>query len=265
LAPLARQIVATLPNLKAVVFELFRSFIPHFGLEATQNELRRVRGWWSQRRANPYTAPARQPSVEFGTNLGPPPALWEAALGAVVIGRPPATKLEVELAGDPGALLVGKLIKEFRASMLVAVYPMTSRLMMLALGPDIFRALLENFWEQTPPQQFAGTEAEAFATYLDAKNLRLPQLREILAFERAALATLRDGESRVVRFAIDPLQTLRALADGVLLRDPTPGDYEIEVTADGPVRIDGLAAPQEGALPAGPYASRSRAPALLRF
>ena len=31
---------------------------------------------------------------------------------------------------------------------------------------------------------------------------------------------------------------LRALADGVLLQDPgTPGEFEIEITADGPITV----------------------------
>jgi hypothetical protein len=169
------------------------------------------------------------------------PPEWETALGRVVIGREPASSLEAELAADPGAQLVRALIKEFRASMVVGVYRLSCRLMMLALGPDLFRALLEDFWSGTPPQQFAGTEADAFADYIVAKNVRIPQLQAVLAFERAALDTLRDGQARVVRFNIDPLPMLRALADGILLRDPgEPGEYEIEITGEGPIRIGGV-------------------------
>ena len=76
-----------------------------------------------------------------------------------------------------------------------------------------------------------------------AKNIRVPQFQAILDFERATLATLRDGHSRVVHFNIDPLPMLRALADGVLLQDPgEPGDYEIEITDEGPIRIAGVQA-----------------------
>jgi hypothetical protein len=120
----------------------------------------------------------------------------------------------------------------------VAVYRLTSRLLMLAMGPDVFRALLEDFWSRTPPRQYAGTEADGFADYLVARGLRIPQLQSILAFERAALETLRDGQSRVVSFNVDPLPMLRALADGKLLDQPgTPGRYEIEVTADGAITV----------------------------
>ena len=129
-----------------------------------------------------------------------------------MIGRAPSTPLAHALATDPGVPLVQGLVREFRASMVVAVYRLSSRLLMLALGPDVFRALLEDFWSKTPPQQYAGTEAEAFGNYLAALPLRIPQLQSILAFERAALETMRDGEPRVVRFTVDPLPMLRALA-----------------------------------------------------
>ena len=125
--------------------------------------------------------------------------------------------------------------------MVVAVYRLSSRYLMLALGPDVFRAFLEDFWERVPPQQFAGSEGDAFADYLESKNLRLPQFQSILAFERASLSTLRDGKTRLVRFNIDPIPMLRALADGILLENPgDPGDYEIEITDEGPIKIAGI-------------------------
>ena len=65
----------------------------------------------------------------------------------------------------------------------------------------------------------------------------MPQFGSILAFERAALQTLREGRPRVVRFSVDPLPMLRALADGVLLDNPEPGDYEVEITEEGPIGI----------------------------
>jgi uncharacterized protein (UPF0276 family) len=236
---LARDVVATLPALKAIVFEIFSSFLPHFGLDATRRELEKLHGLWALRGSR-VTKP-RPPAPARAPATGISPAEWERALGGLVIGRAPSTALGEELANDPGVPLVQGLVKEFRASMVVAVFRLTSRLLMLALGPDIFRALLEDFWSKTPPHQYAGTEADAFGEYLAALPLRLPQLQSILAFERAALETMRDGASRVVRFNVDPLPMLRALVDGILLENPgTPGDYEVELTADGPIAISGV-------------------------
>jgi uncharacterized protein (UPF0276 family) len=238
LVDLCREVIPCLPNVKAMIFEVFASFLPHFGLEATRRELEKLHELWTYRRpgAGSRSAP-RIPGVAPAEEA-PTPREWETALGGVVIGRAPSSPLEDALAGDPGARLVQRLVKEFRASMVVAVYRLTSRLLMLAMGPDVFRALLEDFWSRTPPRQYAGTEADGFADYLVARGLRIPQLQSILAFERAALETLRDGQSRVVSFNVDPLPMLRALADGKLLDQPgTPGRYEIEVTADGAITV----------------------------
>jgi uncharacterized protein len=244
LEQICRDVIPALPQLKAVVFELFASFIPHFGLDATRTQLETVHELWDLRPRKPpepAAAPrATAPESARPATGGPDPADWEVSLGSVVIGRQPSGPLETELDDDPGARLVRELVKEFRGSMVVSVYRLTSRLLMLALGPDIFRALLEDFWRTSPPQQYAGTEAEAFADYLLERGLRLPQFESILDFERAALRTLRDGQPRVVRFSVPPLPMLRALADGMLLEEPgEPGEYEIEITDEGPIRLAG--------------------------
>jgi hypothetical protein len=125
--------------------------------------------------------------------------------------------------------------------MIVSAIRLTSRLMMLAIGPDIFRAILADFWSKAPPHQFSTTEVEAFAEYLRSLDLQLPQLLKVLEFERAVIATLIDGQPRLVRFDIDPFPLLRALAEGHLPDVPSqPGQYEIEIAPDGPVAVSGV-------------------------
>jgi hypothetical protein len=72
-------------------------------------------------------------------------------------------------------------------------------------------------------------------------DLRVPHLGRLLEFERAAIATLTDGEARVVQFDFEPVPVLRALAEG-RLPDETgrPGNYEIELTPDGLAGPTGL-------------------------
>ena len=51
--------------------------------------------------------------------------------------------------------------------------------------------------------------------------------------------TLTDGWTRVVHFDFEPIPLLRALADGRLPDEaPQTGNFEIEVTPDGPNRHD---------------------------
>jgi uncharacterized protein len=232
-------VIPMLPHLKAIIFELFPSYLPQFGLQATRAQLERVHELWDLRK--PSAAPAREhlaPARTATDRTSTTPQDWEHALGSVVIGREPSNELERELARDAGTRLVATMINEFRGSMVVGVYRLTSRLIMLTLGAAKFRALLEDFWQTAPPQQYGGTEADAFAEYLLSRRLDIPQSDAILAFERAALYTLRDGQPRVVTFSVAPLPMLRALTDGVLLDDlGESGEYAIEVRQDGPIRI----------------------------
>jgi uncharacterized protein len=238
---ISRRIVAELPHLKAIIFEMFPSFVSRFGAEAIRDQMEQLHELWELRGTAlvPHAAvPSPAPLIVHDPAT---PEAWERALGSLVIGKTSEEALARELADDPGIGLVNRLISEFRGSMIVNVLRLTSRLMMLALGPDLFRAILEDFWSKVPPQQFASSEAEAFAGYLVEQDLKIPQLSKILEFERAVLATLTDGQARVVSFPFDPLPMLRALAEGHLPQTPgQPGPFEIEVTPDGPVSASGM-------------------------
>jgi|ERR1700685_2036476 len=98
--------------------------------------------------------------------------------------------------------------------MVVSVYRLTSRLLMLALTPDVFRVILQDYWSRFSPQQYAGAEADGFFSFLISKKLRVPWFEKVFEFERAAMLTLCGGQPRVVRFSADPLPVLRALAEG---------------------------------------------------
>jgi hypothetical protein len=105
--------------------------------------------------------------------------------------------------------------------------------MMLTLGKDVFKAVLQEFWKQFPPKQFASEEALNFSLFLKTQNFKIPNLSKVLEFEECTLLTLLDNENRVIQFDHDPFPLLRSLAEGSL---PTmkrqPGNYEIEITGD---------------------------------
>jgi uncharacterized protein (UPF0276 family) len=246
----AQRLIPRLPNLRAMIFEIFPSFVPLVGLELVREQVERVRELWNLR-PRPGIVTPRGSRIERRVPLHleritvepAPPEAWERALGTLVVGRHPkvADPLSRELADDPAIRLVEGLIHEFRASMIVGVLRLTSRLLMLALGPPAFRLILRDYWAVTTPQMYAGLEAEAFAVHLERLDLRVPHLSQLLAFERAVTTTLTDGQTRVVHFDFEPIPLLRALADGRLPDEaPQTGDFEIEVTPDGPSHTSGI-------------------------
>lgn len=236
LLAIAREIVPHMPNLKAMMFEIFSSFLPKFGLEGVKEQMGKMRSIWElQRLAELPEAPVSKPSRIVVS--GPSVQEWEQSLGNMVIGREPAN-LDPLITEDPGVSLMRGLIEQFRASMVVGVYRLTSRFLMLSLTSEVFFTLLKDYWSRQTPRQYAASEAEAFYADLEARNLHLPWFTKILEFERAAMMTTLDCQPRVVRFFADPLPMLNALTDG-RLPDlvPQEGEYEIELTPDGPFAI----------------------------
>jgi uncharacterized protein (UPF0276 family) len=235
---IVRAVVPEMPNLKAIVFEIYPSFVPIMGDAAIARELERIRELWHLSRTESIGRQPRSqdlPTKRAFANSDVTPLAWENALGGVVVGQPPKDAFAQSLSSDPGVRIVNRLAAEFRASMIVNVLRLTSRHLMLMLGPDTFRALLEDFWRRVTPRQYAGTEAEAFAEYIETLALPVPRLSAILEFELAVLRTLTDQQCRIVRFDFDPLPVFRALAEGRLPQVvPAIGDFEIEVTPDEP-------------------------------
>jgi uncharacterized protein len=241
---ICESLLPRLPNLSAIVFEIFPSFVPLVGLDLIRAQVERLHVLWNLRSAG--TPPAQRTPITLqgetadGQDFVTPEA-WERALGALVIGHKEGAPTVDGLADDPGVRLIEGLIHEFRASMIVGVLRLTSRLLMLALGARAFRMILEDFWRATPPQLYASLEADAFATHMRGLDLGVPHLTEVLAFEEAVTATLTDDTPRVVKFGFEPLPLLRALAAGRLPDEPPrPGLFEIEITPDGPTAATGL-------------------------
>lgn len=231
LIEIAKKIVSRLPNLKAITYELLPSYIPIIGLNKIESEIEIIRQIWDCR------SPSTEEIFTVKKHRTAPIVLpqqslceWEETLGALAIGK---TVSDSAVAADPSIPMVQKLIQEFRASMLVSVYKLTSRFFMLTLGVDVFKSILKEFWKQYPPKQFASEEALNFSKFLKALDLKVPNLAKILEFEECTLLTLLDNETRVVSFDHDPFPLLRSLSEGTLsTMNRQQGCYEIEITGD---------------------------------
>ena len=231
LIEIAMEVVAQLPNLKAITYELLPSYIPIIGLNKVEKEIQIIRKIWACRPAstgNIFTVETHhKPGIALSMQT---PNEWEETLGSLAIGQAVPGK---EIANDPAIPMVQKLIQEFRASMLVSVYKLTSRFFMLTLGVDVFKSILKEFWKRYPPKQFGSEEALNFSAYLKELDLKIPNLAKVLEFEECTLLTLLDNETRVVTFDYDPFPLLRSLAEGTLpTMNRQKGIYEIEITGD---------------------------------
>ncbi len=230
LIEIAKMVVPHLPNLKAIVYEVLPSYLPHVGLTKIEEELTIVRDIWDTRKlTSDVTIIFKAKSLPVKST---PIDEWEETLGALAIGKnQPASIGSMQV--EPGVEIIRKLVNEFRASMLVSIFKLTSRFIMLSMGVEVFKTLLQEFWREYPPQQYGSEEALHFAEFLRKINLRFPNLYSLLDFEEATLRTLLDSETRIVTFDHDPFPLLRSLAAGRLdTLERQAGVYEIEITAD---------------------------------
>jgi uncharacterized protein (UPF0276 family) len=230
----ARELAASLPNLRVVNFEFMPMYFAEFGADGIARELDRCHEVWAARRGVPARrpqAPGRPAVVLTRAAASPAPADWERELAALV--REPAVEPAVEaaepggapaggeLSADPGVNVLRFLIAEFRAGMLARGLKLATRLLLLYLGEPAVREIYADFFATRPPELFAGAEAEAFARYLAGRDLDVPHLRPVVSFELALQHAAARGESVTVEFDGDPEEILSSLARG--LRPPPPG------------------------------------------
>jgi len=237
LLEISERVIRQLTNLKAIIFEIFPAYLALTGLDLVKEEVAKIHNLWNIRGSKPVTSNSQTHSTKKETVLWEnvmSPDHWELELGGLTVGKAASLEEVLQpLRDDPGIEIVQKLVKEFRASMLVNVMPLTCRMMMLTVKVEGFLTVLNDYWSKHTPQLYASSEALQFADYLEGINLRVPALNRILAYEKAVVETLLDDETRIVQFHVDPIPLLSALADGKLPdEDPAPGDYEVEITAD---------------------------------
>jgi uncharacterized protein (UPF0276 family) len=228
----AAEAVPRLPNLGAIIFELMPEHVARLGEDGLGEQIEALRRLWATRSSKPNAllAGASAPVIAERPSSPPDPQTWEDTLGAVAVGFDVGGELARELAADPGVAVVRELVGEARAGMVAASLRLTIRLLLLELGEAELRRLLGRFWATVPPQAFAADEGLAFGGYLQAAELTMPYLDDVLAFELAVLRASVADQVATVRFHADPDEVLGSLAAGRLPTAASDGDYALEVS-----------------------------------
>ncbi|HST08800.1 MAG TPA: DUF692 family protein [Terriglobales bacterium] len=231
LMELAARIIPRLPNLKAIVFELFASYLPKIGGSAYRPQLEELHRLW-ERRNTKATAKTQARRDPVSADAYPSPLEWEQTLARLTVHQQCSTPLADELRRDPGLAVIREMVEKFRGSMVVRALRLSSRLIMLERGTAYLEQLLAEFWRTHPPQPFALDEAQGFATFLREHKPYVPFLPEVLDYDCAVIAVALDGEERSVPFGADPMPLLLALGAGRRPPEVTKGTFEIRLTPD---------------------------------
>ena len=238
LMTLAKKLIPNLPNLGAIIFEIFPDYIADIESGIIQNDLEYLNRIWDNRKKKQRPVSTSGQRVEatqhavVATNHGVcvSPEEWEDNLAALVTDQATDTTIEA-LKNDPAIELIKGLIHSFRASMVSESFRYTARLLMIYLGVPAYEKLLADFWKTSTPEPFASTEGANFIRHLASRDISVPGLHEIIAFERAYLSTLIDGQERIISFPFDPLSFMKALGEGRKPHELYEGNYELVLEA----------------------------------
>lgn len=145
---------------------------------------------------------------------------WESSLLAAV--RAAGTTSATPLPRDAGHALFAFLIGDGRRSNLARTLRYSILTLLLGLGEERTRALLDSYCAERSPEPFVAVEADSLAGFLRCQAWAMrdvPWLDEVLAFEHALVRATLYGESSKVVWSTDPPALLESLDAGRLPLD----------------------------------------------
>ncbi len=234
LALLAADVVAELPNLGAIIFEIAPDRVAKFGAAALLREMATLHRLWEK---VPAAVPAPGPTTPIVATparhamtgqastaalAGVTPAAWERLIASRMLPtdhRPPGPGAPLAPADERSFALYWRLAAAFRHGTIAELLGNTIRLLLLALGEAALRELLDHYAACVPPSAFPSDEALAFRRFLSASEVAVPGLDDVLRLEAAAVEAAADSRTVRITLAREPGGLLDAIQAG---RVPLP-------------------------------------------
>jgi len=240
LVDIASDVVADLPNLGAIIFEIAPDRIGRFGERNLLLEMEKLHRLWGRARRAPRCpsnakVPARPTIAEPAV---PSPEDWERMLAhrMLPLGDPmPASteQLTVRRSDEQAFSLYLQLVASFRRGAIAELMENTTRLLLLGMGDVELRRLMDRYVAATLPVAFPTDEALSFTRYLEENPLPIPGLEDLSKFESTMIAAVADGGAKQVELSSDIEAMLDTVAMGRLPGPSTerPGTL-LEIVVD---------------------------------
>jgi len=245
LAALTSEVVASLPNLGAIIFEMAPDRVSSFGAKAFLREMETIHCLWDSASlfaARPEKATVRQTFTEIDS---PIPEEWEQFLAnqmlladdrLAVDGVP----LPMRPEDERSFAIYAHMVASFRAGTIAELLENTTRLLLIAIGEEALRDLVGRYISATPPMIFPTDEALGFRRFMDANPIAVPGLEEMLRFEATLIEAAANSVTIRATFTKDIDTMLVDIAAGRLpgpSSDWPPTVLEIGVDPKPFVRI----------------------------
>ena len=205
-------VVGRLPNLKALMFEIDPDAFMKIPEAAITNQLITMQRIWDKRGRHYKKKEQKSPPVpeqNFDETISVND--WESTMGKLILGKKPENKLAKELLKDKGIPIIKDLVFNFRGSILVSILKLTTRLLRLSVGEELFNKYVTDFFDTIFPELLPVVLAEEFGVYILSKNINVLYLEKIFEYELISIYTAIDKQNRSVNFNFDPKPVLAAL------------------------------------------------------
>lgn len=222
------DVIKSLPNLGALNFEIFDTFLAEFEFVEFDETVDNLRRLWadagtSRSDAAPRDITSHQQSAVVSLDA------WESKLTQAV------WKAEVAAhpwAEDTSAIdLYSFLARSFRGSILARSLPRTLRYLLLRDGKNT-QDRLDRFFDACDPKLYAPLECASFGDWLRENGEEDPWALALLDYDLALLRIIRTAAPIVVTFPGDPTTVFEALADYQMPPTPPPPIWEVEILPD---------------------------------
>lgn len=239
LAALAADVVADLPHLGAIIFEVAADRLPGFGETAFLRQMEIVAGLWDAAGSGRSAVVSRlAPAPRRRSPASVTPADWEALIATRLL--PPALRpadARNDIADPHAFALYAALIAAFRRGAIADLLENTVRLLLADLGLARIDALFDAHFATTPPSLYPSDDALAFAAFLETAALELPGLDDIAAFEAGVIRAASDDRPVQVRLRRPLDALLTAIASGAPIDLPEGAAYGVEIVGPEGLRL----------------------------
>lgn len=233
----AADIVADLPNLGAIIFEVASDRAAALGEAGFLGEVERLNELWagagSGRSAQVRSGRAARPA-----SGAPTPRAWEAEI-ARRLG--PAAEPAPDPAVERAFALYRELIASFRKGAAAELLKTTTLALLRELGEARVGELFAAYAKGRPPALYPTEEALGFAAFLRREGLAAGALGDILAFEAGVVTAIAEGGTARIVLGHDIEALLAAARDGRPLGEIAACPMTLEVSGGERPRLRRIA------------------------
>ena len=203
LAAIVGDVMGSLPNLGAIIFELAPDRVAGFGPTEILKEMETLHRLWER-------APARKNETPSKMT----PEIWEQVIAERMLEG--SSKIAIRETDEERFALYRHLAGSFRSGAIAELLGNSVRLLLIGIGKDGLCALMDRYVQQTAPVTFPSDEALQFVRWVEANPAPVAGLAEMLKFEGSLIEAAANNTTIRTTFTKDIEMMLGDVGEGRL-------------------------------------------------